>query len=128
MFQIGNIGHYLFNIIFPADRCHANIGEGGKRSRGEDDEILDNSAANNSFQNTNSTCNNNPLTPPAAGGRVGKKPGFKKKKKKKNRVSDPDPHGSAFKLRIRIQEGKNDPQKIEKSTEFSCFEVLDVLF
>ncbi len=29
---------------------------------------------------------------------------------------------------IRIQEGKNDPQKIEKNPEFSCFEVLDVLF
>jgi hypothetical protein len=29
---------------------------------------------------------------------------------------------------IRIQAGKNDPPKIEKSTEFSCFEVLDVLF
>jgi hypothetical protein len=28
-------------------------------------------------------------------------------------------------IRIRIQEGKNDPQK---STELSCFEVLDVLF
>jgi hypothetical protein len=35
--------------------------------------------------------------------------------------------GSAFKLLIRIQEGKNDPQN-RKSTEFSCFEVLDVLF
>ncbi len=31
-------------------------------------------------------------------------------------------------IRIRIQEGKNDPQKIEKRTEFSSFEVLDVLF
>jgi hypothetical protein len=68
-------------LFFPAYRCHANIGEGGKRSRGEDDEILDNSAAaaNNSFQNTNSTCNNNPLTPPAAGGRVGKTWDFFKK-------------------------------------------------
>ena len=51
------------------------------------------------------------------------------------RVADPDPHGftfigvassgSAFNLWIRIQEGKNDPQK--KSKECSCFEVLDVL-
>jgi hypothetical protein len=41
---------------------------------------LDNSAAAaNSFQNTNSTCNNNPLTPSAAGGRVGKNPGLKQK-------------------------------------------------
>ncbi len=30
-------------------------------------------------------------------------------------------------IRIRIQEGKND-QKIEKKTDFSSFEVLDVLF
>jgi hypothetical protein len=30
-------------------------------------------------------------------------------------------------IRIRIQEGKNDP-KVEKNSEFSCFEVLDVLF
>jgi hypothetical protein len=29
---------------------------------------------------------------------------------------------------IRIQESKNDPKKIGKSTEFSFFEVLDVLF
>jgi hypothetical protein len=63
-------------LFSSAYRCHANIGEGGKRSRGEDDEVLDNSAANNSFQNTNTTCNNNPLTPPAAGGRVGKNPFF----------------------------------------------------
>ncbi len=34
--------------------------------------------------------------------------------------------GSGF--GIRIQEGKNDPTNIEKSKEFSCFEVLDVLF
>jgi hypothetical protein len=52
-------------------------------------------------------------------------------------VVDPDPHGSSFilvgcigirialemRIRIWIQEGKNDPQKI-----FSCFEVLDVHF
>jgi hypothetical protein len=54
-------------------------------------------------------------------------------------VSNPDPHGSvliwfagsgfrsAFKLRIRINEGKNDPQKIEKSKEISCFEVPKAL-
>ncbi len=52
----------------------------------------------------------------------------------KTRVSDPDPYpdphvsgliwvagsesGSAFKLLIRIQEGKNDPQKYKKSTIF----------
>jgi hypothetical protein len=29
---------------------------------------------------------------------------------------------------IRIQECKNRPQKIKKSEEISCFEVLDVLF
>jgi hypothetical protein len=29
---------------------------------------------------------------------------------------------------IRIQEGKNDPQKIEKKKNISCFEVLDILF
>jgi hypothetical protein len=40
----------------------------------------------------------------------------------------PDPHGSAFKLRIRIQEGKNDPQKVEESEEILCFKALDVLF
>ncbi len=31
-------------------------------------------------------------------------------------------------IRIRIQEGKKLPTNIEKSKEFSCFEVLDVLF
>ncbi len=31
-------------------------------------------------------------------------------------------------IRIWIQEGKNDPTNIEKSKEFLCFEVLDVLF
>jgi hypothetical protein len=31
-------------------------------------------------------------------------------------------------IRIRIQEGKKDPQIKEKSEEFSRFEVLDVLF
>jgi hypothetical protein len=47
---------------------------------------------------------------------------------------DPDPHGydsgSAFKIRIRIriQEGRNEPPKIEKGKEISCFEVPDVLF
>ncbi len=41
-----------------------------------------------------------------------------------NRVSGP---GSVFGIRIRIQEGKNDLQKWEKS-EILCFEVLDVIF
>ncbi len=36
--------------------------------------------------------------------------------------------GSALILVGWIQEGRNDPQKIEKSEEISCFEVLDVLF
>jgi hypothetical protein len=31
-------------------------------------------------------------------------------------------------IRIRIQEGKNDLQIYKKSKEFSCFEMLDVLF
>jgi hypothetical protein len=48
------------------------------------------------------------------------------------RVVDPDPDldGSSLILScwIRIQEGKNEPQNMEKSKEFSCFEVLDVLF
>jgi hypothetical protein len=33
-----------------------------------------------------------------------------------------------LRIRIRIQEGKKLPQEIEKKTEFSSFEVLDVLF
>jgi hypothetical protein len=33
-----------------------------------------------------------------------------------------------LRIRIRIQEGKNYPKKIEKRPEFSSFEVLDVLF
>jgi hypothetical protein len=45
-------------------------------------------------------------------------------------VRDSAAHGSALILEdwIRIQEGKNDPQKIEKREEISTFEVLDVLF
>ncbi len=31
-------------------------------------------------------------------------------------------------IRIRIQEGKQWPTNIDKSKEFLCFEVLDVLF
>jgi hypothetical protein len=38
-----------------------------------------------------------------------------------SRVSDPDPHGSAFKLLIRIQEGKKDPQKWKKVQNFHVF-------
>jgi hypothetical protein len=45
---------------------------------------------------------------------------------------DPDPQWIRINLsgwvRIRIQKGKNDPQNIERSKEFACFEVLDVLF
>jgi hypothetical protein len=50
----------------------------------------------------------------------------------KTSVVDPDPHWSALILviwiRIRIQEGKNDPQKrkIKNSEEISYFEMLDV--
>ncbi len=37
--------------------------------------------------------------------------------------------GSGFGIRIRMQEGKNDSQKLEKSDKiFPCSEVLDVLF
>jgi hypothetical protein len=38
--------------------------------------------------------------------------------------------GSVFgiRFRIRIQEGKYDPQKWEKIIEISCFEELDVFF
>jgi hypothetical protein len=35
---------------------------------------------------------------------------------------------AGYGIRIRIQEGKNDPQKKEKNLEISCFEALDVLF
>jgi hypothetical protein len=36
---------------------------------------------------------------------------------------------SGFGIRIRIQEGKNDPQKWKKKNlKIACFEVLDVLF
>jgi hypothetical protein len=31
-------------------------------------------------------------------------------------------------MRIRIQEGKKDSQKLKKRKEISCFEVLNVLF
>jgi hypothetical protein len=45
-------------------------------------------------------------------------------------VMDSAAHGSPLILVgwIRIQEGKNDPQKIEKREEISDFEVLDILF
>ncbi len=36
--------------------------------------------------------------------------------------------GSGFAIRIRIQEGKNDPQTKKKVRKISFFEVLDVLF
>ncbi len=36
--------------------------------------------------------------------------------------------GSVSGIRIRIQEGKNDPQKKENIGKSSCFEVLDGLF
>jgi hypothetical protein len=42
--------------------------------------------------------------------------------KEKSRVADPDPYPDAD------PGGNKIPKKIEKSTEFSCFEVLDVLF
>jgi hypothetical protein len=68
-----------------------------------------------------------------------KKLGFKKPKKADKggyypRVSDPDSirYGkwirTVFGIQIRIQEGKNDPQKKENIKKISCFEVLDVLF
>ncbi len=45
-------------------------------------------------------------------------------------VSDPDLNQikSGQWIRIRIQEGKNLPTKIEKSYEISCLEGLKVLF
>jgi hypothetical protein len=42
--------------------------------------------------------------------------------------SDPDWFRIQSGQWIRIQEGKNDPQKIGKFFEMSCFEVLEVLF
>ncbi len=48
-----------------------------------------------------------------------------------SRVSDPDPHGSALILVAGSGSGSRRAKitnKNRKSTEFSCFEVLDVLF
>jgi hypothetical protein len=43
---------------------------------------------------------------------------------------DPDPYWIRIKWGawFRIEEGKNDPEKIENGLQISCFEVLDVLF
>jgi hypothetical protein len=44
------------------------------------------------------------------------------------RIRIPIGSGSVFGIRIQIQEGKNDPQKVEKNVEISYFEVLNVSF
>jgi hypothetical protein len=40
---------------------------------------------------------------------------------------DPDSNGSGLGIRIRIQEGKNDPQKLKKIKKISCFDGCSLL-